>query len=436
VSLDVYGAIAAKRDGEELPAATIRELVEGFMSGEVADYQMSALLMAIVIRGMEPAETRSLTKAVVDSGARLDLSGLGTVVDKHSTGGVGDKTTLVVAPLVAACSVVVAKTSGRGLGHTGGTIDKLESIPGFRTDLSSSEFVAQARRIGIAVSGQSADLVPADKRLYALRDVTATIESVPLISASIVAKKVAGGANAVVYDVKAGAGAFMPGLQEAQALGRSLLSLSRELGLEARAVVSSMEQPLGRAVGNALEVAEAVDVLKGRGPEDVKELSLTLAAHMVSAAGAPLEEARERVAAALASGEALERFRQWTRAQGGDDRVADDPEAVLPRAPWSRDVAPPGEGWVARLDAREIGRVAMALGAGRNKIEDAVDPAVGVVCEKKVGERVWKGDRLFTVHARDEEGTRKAIELLAATVTLADKPVEAPPLILLDPLEG
>jgi len=400
--------IAKKRDGAELTKEEIDFIVEGYTRGGIPDYQMSAWAMAVFFRGMTPAETAHLTLAMARSGDLADLSRIrGGKVDKHSTGGVGDKTTLVVAPLVAAAGVPVAKMSGRGLGHTGGTIDKLESIPGFAPELSPDEFVEQVNRIGIAVVGQTGNLTPADKKLYSLRDVTATVNSVPLIASSVMSKKIAAGADAIVLDVKAGSGAFMKTVSEAWRLAVTMVDIGRSVGRRTVAVVSNMDQPLGLAVGNALEVREAVDTLRGEGPEDLTRLALTLGAHMVVLGGkaGSFKEAYEKLEKMLKSGGALEKFRQFVAAQGGNPDVADRPAELLPKAPFRVTVPSPADGFVHGIQAEEIGLVAMTLGAGRATKESSIDPAVGVVLAKKVGDPVRRGEILAILHAGREDVT-------------------------------
>ncbi len=415
--LSVPELIRKKRDGGRLARAEIAALVNGFTAGRIPDYQMSALLMAVYFRGLDAEETAWLTKALVASGRRLDLSPVGrTVADKHSTGGVGDKTTLVLAPLLAACGLPVAKLSGRGLGHTGGTLDKLESIPGLRVDLDPERFVAQVREVGVAIAGQTADLVPADGLLYALRDVTATVDSVPLIAASVMSKKIAGGAGVVALDVKVGRGAFMREEAGARELARAMLGLGRAAGLRVAAVLSDMDRPLGRAVGNALEVREAIATLLGEGPPDLVELCLTLGTLLLVMAGQARDarEARRVLERALASGEAAERFARLVAAQGGNPRVVEDPD-LLPRAPCVAEVPAPRPGRVSGVDALAVGRAAAALGAGRRVKGEPVDPAAGVVVAASVGERVEAGQALARVHGRD----RATVEAVAAGLVSA-----------------
>jgi pyrimidine-nucleoside phosphorylase len=421
--------IERKRNGEEIQAADLREFVAAYARDELPDYQAAALLMAVWFRGLTPAETFALTEAMVASGATVDLATrLGRrVVDKHSTGGVGDKTTLALGPVVAACGAPFGKMSGRGLGHTGGTLDKLESIPGFRVELSTDELVHQVQKVGLAVAGQSADLVPADRKLYSLRDVTATIDEVSLIAASIMSKKIAGGASALVLDVKVGQGAFMPTLEQARRLAETMRALGEEAGMDVVCLLTDMEQPLGCAVGNALEVREAYDTLAGGGPLDFRELVVVAATQLLALSDLGLDEAsaRERVTAALADGTALEAYERWIRAQGGDP----DP-ALLPGADVVREVPAPADGFVRAARAREIADVAMALGAGRVRKDDPVDHAVGVVCLKKRGDRVERGEPLAKVHARDEPAAVGAAAALLAAYEIGEEP--APSSLLLD----
>jgi pyrimidine-nucleoside phosphorylase len=392
--------IQRKRDGGELDDEDLEELILGFTRGEIPDYQLAAFCMAVYFRGLSPRETYALTDAMVRSGETIDLRAeLGRLVaDKHSTGGVGDKASLVVGPLVAACGIPFGKMSGRGLGHTGGTLDKLESIPGFRVELSRDEFVRQVGEIGLAVIGQTAELVPADKLLYALRDVTATVENVSLIAASIMSKKIAAGADAIVLDVKVGDGAFMKSIAGALELAQSMLELGRRADRKVVCELTDMDQPLGQAVGNALEIREALVTLRGQGPADLTELAVASAAHLVTLVdGADKGEARARVETALSDGSALAAYERWIRAQGGDPS-----EDSLPQAPIIRTVAAEQDGYVDRLGALDIGVAAMRLGAGRITKNDRIDHAVGIVCLKKRGDRVEVGETLAEIHAQDE----------------------------------
>jgi len=420
--------IERKRNGAEIPAAELREFVAAYARDELPDYQTAALLMAIWFRGLSSAETFALTEAMVASGETVELAArLGRrVVDKHSTGGVGDKTTLALGPVVAACGAPFGKMSGRGLGHTGGTLDKLESIPGFRVELSTEALIRQVREIGLAVAGQSADLVPADRKLYALRDVTATIDEVSLIAASIMSKKIAGGASALVLDVKVGEGAFMRTKEDAQRLAEVMLALGQEAGLDVVCLLTDMEQPLGCAVGNALEVLEAYETLAGRGPSDFGELVTEAATQLLALSDLALDEARarRRVTESLVDGSALAAYERWIRAQGGDP----DPER-LPRAAVVRTVPAPDAGFVREVRARQVAGVAMALGAGRQRKEDPIDHAVGVVCRAKRGDRVERGDALGEVHASSEASADAAEAALLASYEIGAEP-ELRPLVL------
>ena len=394
--------IERKRNGEELAPDEIAELVLAYARDEVPDYQLAAWCMAVYFRGLTGAETYALTDAMVRSGETIDLGqALGRrVVDKHSTGGVGDKTSIAVGPIVAACGVPFGKMSGRGLGHTGGTLDKLEAIPGLpRRDRDSTSFVAQVREIGIAIIGQTADLVPADKKLYALRDVTATVDIVPLIASSIMSKKLAAGADAIVLDVKVGDGAFMKTLDQARVLAREMLEIGRRAGREVVCLLTDMEQPLGRAVGNALEIREAVETIRGEGPPDFSELVLDACARLLafSDLGVDVEEGRRRAEAAVGNGSALAVYESWIRAQGGEPSL----DALAP-APVVREVRAPHGGTVTRLGALSVGIAALELGAGRRTKADAIDHAVGVVCRAKRGSVVAAGDVLAEIHARDD----------------------------------
>jgi pyrimidine-nucleoside phosphorylase len=421
-----------KRDGHALDRAEIVAFVKGVTSKTWPEYQTSALLMAIVLRGMNAEETADLTRAMVHSGHKLDLSELpGIKVDKHSTGGVGDKTSLVVVPLAAACGVIVPKMSGRGLGHTGGTLDKLESIPGYRVSLSLPEFRAALATIGCALIGQTADVAPADKIIYALRDVTATVESIPLITASIMSKKIAEGIDAAILDVKCGRGAFMKHRAEARKLAESLVATGTANGVRTEAYVTAMDAPLGRAVGNALEIIESLETLKGRGPADLTSLALALAARMVLMAGkaVSLAQAAANVQEALRSGKALNKFREIIAQQGGDSKVADNYN-LLPRAPHRVSVQAERSGYVATINAELFGRATMELGAGRNRIEDTIDPAVGALVLKAVGDRVQAGEPLAELHYGDPSRVEQALELVHQAYAISDAPQEPLPQVL------
>jgi pyrimidine-nucleoside phosphorylase len=426
--MNVVKLIERKRNGEEIPAGELRKFIAAYVRDEVPDYQAAALLMAIWFSGLSPAETLELTEAMVASGETVDLATrLGRrVVDKHSTGGVGDKTTIAVGPVVASCGVPFGKMSGRGLGHTGGTLDKLESIPGFRVGLSIDELVEQTREIGIAVAGQTADLVPADGKLYALRGVTATVDEDSLIAASIMSKKIATGASGLVLDVKVGEGAFKRTEDGARRLALKMRALGQEAGIDVVCLLTDMEQPLGRAVGNALEVREAYETITDGGPPDFRELVVVAATQLLALSdlGIDEEEARERVTTSLGDGSALAAYERWIRAQGGDP----DP-GVLPRAPVVRAVPAPVQGFVREVWAREIAAVAVALGAGRERKEDPIDHAVGVVCGTKRGDRVERGQPLAEVHARDEAAADAAEAALLAAYEVGDEP-ESRPLVL------
>ncbi len=423
--------IARKRDGETLSAEEIGFFVRGFTAGEIPDYQASAWLMAILLRGMDQQETIDLTMAIVRSGQRLDLSDIAPfVADKHSTGGVGDKTTLAVAPLVAAAGLKVGKMSGRGLGFTGGTLDKLESIPGYRADLTSEQFRRQLAATGIVVTGQSAELAPADGKLYALRDVTATVPSLPLIASSIMGKKIAAGANGIVLDVKVGNGAFMRTEDQALELANLMVDIGKQVGRRVRAVLSDMNQPLGRAVGNALELREALETLQGRGPADFRRHSLTVAGQLLLVSGQAQNEehAAETLSYLLDSGKALAAFRDWIGAQGGDVSYVDDPDR-LPTAALIEPFTAPQSGYIAGLNAEEVGLTAMLLGGGRAKKGDPVDHSVGIVLAAKIGDHIEKGQPLFTIHANDSAKLAGARHRMLAAFEWSDEPVTPPPLL-------
>jgi pyrimidine-nucleoside phosphorylase len=424
--------IMKKRDGGSLTRDEIRFFVDGVTNGALPDYQASALLMAVFVRGMSADETGWLTDAMVHSGTRVDLTDIpGIKVDKHSTGGVGDKTSLVLAPLVAACGVPVPMMSGRGLGHTGGTLDKLESIPGFRVNLSIEEMKAALARAGCAMVGQTSQIAPADKKLYALRDVTGTVESIPLITASIMSKKIAEGIGALVLDVKTGSGAFIKTEADSRRLAEALVSVGNASGVRTEAVITTMESPLGRAVGNALEVVECIEVLKGGGPADLIEVTFELAARMLvlGQAADNRDEGRQRARAAIASGAALERFRQIIETQGGDSWVVDD-TMRLPRAPERHLLTAHCAGYVARVDAELVGRACVALGAGRDRVDDPVDPAVGIIVRAKPGDAVRQGDVVLELHYRHARRLDVALPLATQAVTIRDEPPAPSPLVI------
>lgn len=428
--MQAKGVIAKKRDGGELSREEIEFFISQYTQGIIPDYQVAAWLMAVYLRGMTDRETLDLTLAMAESGDTLDLKDIAPfVVDKHSTGGVGDKVSLVVAPLVAACGMPVAKMTGRGLGFTGGTVDKLESIPGYRTDLNEAEFKAQLKEIGIVLTGQSADLAPADRKLYALRDVTTTVGSVPLIVSSIMSKKIATGANAIVLDVKTGNGAFMEKLEDAETLTEAMVRLGAQAGRRVVALISDMNQPLGWAVGNALEVQEAISTLHEGGPTGFREHCLVVAAEMLMLGGkAPdVNSALTLALETLASGAAWRKFRELVEAQGGDLAYVDEPER-LPQAGLIEPVPAPRSGYLAAVDAREIGMAMVDLGGGREKKGDPIDHSVGVILHYKVGDLVQKDTPLFTIHANDEQKLGVARERIAAAHTLGDTPVQRLPL--------
>lgn len=425
----MYDIIMKKRNGSELTGEEIRFFVEGYTRGEIPDYQASALMMAIYFRGMTQRETCELTMAMAHSGDMLDLSAVkGIKVDKHSTGGVGDKTSLALAPMVAACGIPVAKMSGRGLGHTGGTIDKLESFPGFTTALTTERFLENVNRIGIAIMGQTADLAPADKKLYALRDVTATVDQMSLIASSIMSKKLAAGADAIVLDVKTGSGAFMKREEDARALAGEMVNIGRNAGRKTVAVISDMDQPLGYAVGNALEVREAIETLMGRGPEDFVELCLTLGSRMLMAGGKADDEktAVRLLKQAIEDGSALRKLAEFVEAQGGDSETVYHPER-LPKAAIQRPVPAPEEGFVSHMECDEIGICSLILGGGRETKESKIDLSVGLVLQKKTGDHVKKGEPLAIIHANDENKAAEAEKrFLQACVIRGQAPVKTP----------
>lgn len=423
--------IAKKRDGKALSTEEIYTMITGYTAGSIPDYQMSAMCMAILLRGMDEREVLDLTMAMTYSGDVLDLSPIeGVKADKHSTGGVGDKTSLVLCPMVAACGLKVAKMSGRGLGHTGGTIDKLESFPGFTTALSEKEFFENVNRHGIAIMGQTANLVPADKKLYALRDVTGTVPSIPLIVSSIMSKKLASGADVIVLDVKCGDGSFMKTPGQALDLAENLTRIGRRAGKKCAAIITDMDQPLGFAVGNALEVREAISVLNGEQEGDLLELCLALGSCMLTEADyAPTSaEAERMLKESIRSGKALEKLAEMVRAQGGDDTAVFHPE-LLPAASLQLEVPAPCSGSVSRIHAEEVGLVSMKLGGGRATKEDIIDPAVGVVLKKKVGDRVEAGESIATVHANDPERAAEAVQMMKDCYDFTSGRIVRPPFI-------
>ena len=429
--MNMYDLIMKKKKGLELTNEEIRYMIEGYTKEVIPDYQMSAMMMAIYFQGMTPEETKNLTLAMAESGDILDLSEIkGIKVDKHSTGGVGDKTSLVLGPMVAALGVSVAKMSGRGLGHTGGTIDKLESFTGFTTALSKDNFIKNVNEIGIAIAGQTADLAPADKKLYALRDVTGTVDQMSLIASSIMSKKLASGADAIVLDVKTGDGAFMKTLNDSVALAEAMVSIGKLAGKKMAAIISDMDQPLGNAVGNILEVKEAIDTLKGHGPKDLEELVLTLGSYMVVAAEKveTIKEARTALKQTLVDGSAFEVFKKFVVAQGGCEDEVLYPEK-LPVAKYIEDVVADTEGYVAKIQTEEIGRISLLLGGGRETKESEIDLTVGVVLNKKRGDRVEVGDVLATIHANNKYKLAEAKKRLLASYTLPKYQISNEPII-------
>jgi pyrimidine-nucleoside phosphorylase len=421
--------IIKKRDQEELTRREIEFFIQGFNNDEIPDYQASAWAMAVLLNGMTPRETTDLTLALANSGETLDCTvAVPVAVDKHSTGGVGDKTTLVVQPIVAACGLPVGKISGRGLGFSGGTLDKLESIPGCRVDLSTDEFLEQLGSVGVVLTGQTANLAPADGKLYALRDVTGTVQSIPLIASSVMSKKIAGGATAVLLDVKVGSGAFMKDLEDAQQLAELMVDIAEGSGRKAVALLSDMNQPLGRAVGNALEVREAIDTLHNQGPEDFVEHCLVVAAHMLALGGAVInaEEGRSMAEKSLKNGDAWEKFKSLIAIQGGDVAYLEHPDR-LPRAEFRENISSPQTGYLSQIDALTVGETAVDLGAGRAKKTDSIDHAVGIEVLHKVGDYVEKDEPVFTVHANDESRLTAAGERLLNGLEWSNDPVEPLP---------
>lgn len=422
--------IEKKRNGLELTDEEIKWIIDNYTNDSIPDYQMSALLMAIYFQGMNKHEAATMTKAMVESGDQIDLSDIeGIKVDKHSTGGVGDTTTIILAPLVASVGAPIAKMSGRGLGHTGGTLDKLEAIPGFHIELTSDEFIDAVNKHKIAVIGQTGNLTPADKRIYALRDVTGTVNSIPLIASSIMSKKIAAGSDAIVLDVKVGSGAFMKTVEDANRLGQTMVEIGEKVGRRTMVVVSDMSQPLGRAIGNALEVKEAIETLRGEGPEDLTELVLTLGSQMVVLGGKAetLDEARSLLEEAIQSGKALDKLKEFLTTQGGDANVVDDP-SLLAQAKYQIELPAQRSGKISEMQAEKIGIASMLLGAGRASKEDEIDMAVGIVLNKKIGDDVKEGESILTIHSNRED-VSDVVELLQENITLADEASE-PKLIL------
>lgn len=427
----MYDIIAKKRDGEVLSREEMEFAIGGFVAGEIPDYQMSALLMAIYLKGMTETETAQLTDIMAHSGDMVDLSAIsGIKADKHSTGGVGDKTTLVIAPIVAACGVKIAKMSGRGLGHTGGTVDKMEAVPGTETALDRERFFKQVNEIGISVIGQSGNLAPADKKMYALRDVTATIACVPLIASSIMSKKLAAGSDCILLDVKTGNGAFMKTLDDSIELAQAMVSIGWHNGRKVAALITDMDTPLGHNIGNSLEVMESVQVLKGCGPEDLTEVCYQLAANMLYLAGkGTLEQCRAMAEQAVASGAAYEKLKLMFAAQGGDVSVLDDPEQ-FPKAKYSREIIAKEEGYLVKMNTEMVGNSSVVLGAGRITKEDAIDFAAGIILHKKTGDRVKQGDCIATLYSDREESFDAAQEMFCNALSFGAEPVELPPLVM------
>src|SRR6056297_844642 len=426
-----YDIIYKKREGQKLNKEELEFLINGYVNGEIPDYQLSAWAMAVFFQGMDAEETAQLTMIMAESGDMIDLSPIkGVKVDKHSTGGVGDTTTLILAPLAASAGIPVAKMSGRGLGHTGGTIDKLESIPNFNTSLSRDRFIDNVNQHGLAVVGQTGNLTPADKKLYALRDVTATVESIPLIAGSIMSKKIAGGADAIVLDVKTGSGAFMKEIDSSFALAREMVDIGSAVGKETVAVVTNMDQPLGYAVGNILEVKEALMTLRGKGPDDLTQLCLALGARMLLMGGKAhdIDEAGSLLREAISSGRALDKFREFIIAQGGDPSPVED-HGLFPKPSFSGKVISSDEGYVSSIKADQVGKAALVLGAGRENKNSSVDLTVGIVLEKKTGESVSAGSPLATVHARDEKTFKEAEILILDAFSINDSKVPEPSLL-------
>lgn len=411
-----------KRNGQQLTKAEIKYFVQGYAQGEIPDYQVSALLMAIYFNGMTDEEQATLAMEMLKSGDHLDLSEIpGMKVDKHSTGGVGDKTSIPLAPMIAALGIPIPMISGRGLGHTGGTLDKLEAIPGYQVEISEADFIKQVKEIGLAIIGATGNIAPADKKIYALRDVTDTVDSIPLIAGSIMSKKIASGTDALVLDVKTGSGAFMKTDEEAENLARALVSIGKNVGMNCMAVISDMNQPLGRMIGNALEIQESIDILKGEGPEDITELVLALGSRMAVLGGKAqtIEEGREKLIEVMNNGAALEKFRQMIEAQGGNGAVVDDP-TLMPQAKYKIELPAQTSGYISNMTADELGIASMLLGGGRQSKEDKIDYAVGLELHKKVGDKVEAGESILTIHSNDED-VDKIKEILYNNIEIGDK---------------
>lgn len=423
--------IRKKRDGEALTPAEIHSLIDGYVSGQITDYHMSALLMAVYFKGMTTEETFVLTREMRNSGTPLDLSSIaGKKVDKHSTGGVGDKTSLVIAPIAAACGVTVPMITGRALGHTGGTLDKLQSIPGFNPHPTPSQILSILKQAGAVIIGQTDELAPADRRMYALRDVTATVESIPLITASILGKKLSENIDALIMDIKTGSGSFMPTLKDSSMLARSIVDVCRKMKTRSVVLITDMEQPLGRAIGNALEVRECIEFLNGSTPHDLEDLCIALSAQMIRFGGKArsLDQATQMAYTAVSSGNAANRFREIIRLQRGDPRVVDDP-SILPKASHIQLLRATSAGYVARCDAKLLGLASNALGAGRLRVDDVIDPAVGIYLEKKIGDKVTRGETLCQIHWNDERRLREALPLIKQAYETRSRPPKRRPLI-------
>ena len=427
----MYDIITKKKRGGELSESEIRSFVSGYTRGDIPDYQASALLMAICLNGMSDGETYFLTDAISKSGDAVDLSSFGDITaDKHSTGGVGDKTTLIVAPLAASLGCKVAKMSGRGLGHTGGTVDKLESFVGYNINLSSEDFMRQVRNVGVAVVGQSGNLAPADKKLYALRDVTATVDSIPLITSSIMGKKLASGAKSIVLDVKCGSGAFVKNEADARRLAENMVKIGKMCDRRVAAIITNMDIPLGYAIGNILEVKEAISALRGDGPQELIDISTSLAGAMAHLAlSLPFDEMKKKAELLIKSGEALTKFKEWIAAQGGDTRPIDNPE-LFPTSAYEYEILSEGDGFISKMDAEKIGLSAMELGAGRKTKEDKIDYTAGILLRKKTGDKIKKGEILATLYTNDTDSIEAAREIFLSAITLSKSPIEKEKLIL------